>query len=120
MPSLKENLQEKTTAELQNCIKYNLLIVDVASIARTILEERGAAIPEPVPEETIEANHKKTRGNSNRSFLITLVLICLWIGYALATGLFEHGQQNRLNRSMLVAFVAIASVWGWDVFGRKK
>jgi hypothetical protein len=120
MTDLEKNLQEKPTSELQNALKYNHLTEEASVIARAILEKRGAAIPELIPEETIEGNYEKARSNSNRNFLITIILICVWAGYGYITGEFEPGQEKRLNQSMLITFLLIASVWGWDVFGRKK
>jgi hypothetical protein len=120
MIDLEKNLEQKPTSELQNSLKHNHLTNEASVIARVILEKRGAAIPEPIPEEVIEENHKKLRSNSNRNFLITIILICMWAGYGYITGEFEPGQEKRLNQSMLITFLLIASVWGWDVLGKKR
>jgi hypothetical protein len=120
MTDLEKNLEQKPTSELQNSLKHNHLTNEASVIARVILEKRGAAIPEPIPEEVIEENHKKLRSNSNRNFLITIILICMWAGYGYITGEFEPGQEKRLNQSILITFLLIASVWGWDVLGKKR
>lgn len=117
---LEKRLEEKPTNELQNSIMYNHLTEEASAIARTILEKRGAFIPEAIPEDVLEERHKKVRGNSNRSFLLTIVALCVWAGYGYITGQFEPGQEKRLNSSMLITFLSIASIWGWDVLGRKK
>ena len=104
------------SGELQNSLKHNHLTEEASVIARSIPEVRVAA----TPEEVIEESYKKTRSNSSRNFLITIILICMWAGYGYITGKFELGQQERLNQSMLITFLSIASVWGWDVLGIRR
>lgn len=117
---LKKRLEEKSTTELQHSIRNSHLTEQASAIARTILEERGAHVPEAIPEEVLEERYKKVRSNSNRSFLLTIVILCAWAAYGYLTGLFELGNQERLNRSMLITFLLIASIWGWNVLGKKK
>ena len=47
MREFEENLREKTTDELQQAVRYNLLIESASDIARRILTERNAKIPTP-------------------------------------------------------------------------
>ena len=116
---IKKGLDEKSTAELQDAIRKRHLTEQACAIARAILEERDAPVPEPIPEEVLEEHDRKTRSNSNRSFVLTIVVLCIWAAYGYLTGLFV-GEQKRLDQSMLITFLFIASIWGWDVFGRKK
>src|SRR5437867_1278575 len=120
MTDLENSLQEKPTAELQHSLKFNRLTEEAAVVARAILERRGASIPEAVPEEVMEESFRKARSNSNRSLLITLVLLMFWAVYGYVTGQFEPGQQERLNQSMKITGLLIASVWGWGAFGKKN
>ena len=120
LADLKKKLEEKSTAELQHSIRYNNLTEQASAIACTILAERGAPIPDSISEEILEDRYKKARSNSNRSFLLTIVVLGTWAVYGYLTGLFELGDQERLNRSMLITFLSIASIWGWGVLGRKK
>jgi hypothetical protein len=109
---IEKSLEEKSTTELQIAIRNSHLTEHASAIARAILEQRGVPIPGPIPEEVLEERHRTTLRNSNRSFVLTIIVLCLWIGYGLATELFEPGEQKRLNQSMLIAFVSIASIWG--------
>ncbi|MES2365523.1 MAG: hypothetical protein V4563_06500 [Pseudomonadota bacterium] len=117
---LEKKLEEKSTNELQNSIMNNHLTEEASAIAHAILAKRGASIPEAISEDVLEERYKKLRGNSNRSFVLTIVALCVWVGYGYITGEFDSGQEKRLNSSMLITFLSIASIWGWDVLKRKK
>ena len=117
---LKKRLEEKSTTELQHSIRNNHLTEQASAIARTILEERCAPVPEAIPKETLEERYNKAQSKTNRNFFLTFIILCIWAVYGYLTGLFEIGDQERLNRSMLIAFLSIASIWGWDALCRKK
>lgn len=120
MTDLECSLQERSTAELQNSLKIKGLTDEAAAIAREVLRRRGANVPDSVPEEELEEGFIEAMSNSNRNFLITLALLVLWASYAFATGKFESGQQERLNQSIKITGLLIASVWGWSIIGKKK
>ncbi len=117
---LKKRLEAKSTTELQHSIQNNHLTEQASVLACTILKERGAPVPEAIPEEVLEDRYKKVRKNSNRSFFLTIVILCAWTAYGYLTDLFDLGNQERLNRSMLITFLLIASIWGWKALDKKK
>jgi hypothetical protein len=116
---IKKRLDEKSTAELQDAIRKRHLTEQAYAIARAILKERDAPVPKPISEEVLEEHDRKIRSNSNRNFVLTIIVLCIWAAYGYLTGLFV-GEQKRLNQSMLITFLFIASIWGWDWFGMKK
>ena len=120
MTDLKRRLYEKSTQELQDSIRHRHLTEEASSLACEILGERGAPIPEPIPEEVLEEGYKNQLRNSNRNFLSTVFVLGAWFVYGYQTGLFELGNQERLNQSMLVTFLLIAAIWGWDLLGKRK
>ena len=120
MIELEKSLQERSTADLQTAITYRHLTEEASTLAREILKARGVTPPDALPEEMLEEGFNKSRENSNKNFLITVAMLLLWGGYGFISGQFEHGQQDRLNQSIRIRGLLIASVWGWSAVGRKK
>jgi len=119
MNELENSLQMKATSELQRYLKSNMFNKETAVIAQAILKERGAAIPEPIPEEALEESYSKARSNSNKKFLVVIFTIVGWAVYAYATGLFEEGQGKRLEHSVFVTGLFLATELGWIVLGSR-
>jgi len=117
---LQKVLDEKTTQELQTAIETNGLTEEAAVVAKKILLQRGALVPDPTPEDELEEQHEEIRTRSNQKFLTTLALLLVWVFIAVVSGMFDAGQQARLNGSMKVFGLIIAAVWGWDLLGWKK
>jgi len=70
MNSIEEKLRQEETDFLQDKLRTNAYIAEVAEIAKKILTERQASIPEPESEEEEE---KKYSNNSQVSLILFLL-----------------------------------------------
>jgi hypothetical protein len=120
MNELESNLQKKESSELQRYLKNNMFNSESTVIAKAILKDRGATIPEAISEDVIDGNARKERSASNKKFLLVLVTIALWIVYGFATGLFETGQEKRFQNSIFIIGLFLASELGWIALGNRK
>ena len=76
MSTIEENMRNEETDFLQEKIRTNSYIVEVAEIAIRILKERNAEIPIPETEEESEVKYKN---NSQ----VSLILFALTSSYVL-------------------------------------
>ena len=98
-------LREKDTSELQQKIRDNTLIPPAAEVAKSILEERGATIPEPASEDELESKYAQARKKSTLAFLAFVA----WLALAFADDLFNPSSKMELIGS----FLPVAVMLGW-------
>jgi len=82
---LRKKLDEKSTTELQDSIRNSTLTEQASAIARTILEARGASVPEAIPEDILEENYRNAQSGSDKNQLLIIVTICAWAAYGYLT-----------------------------------
>lgn len=99
MNSIEDKLRQEETDFLQNKIRTNAYIEEVAVVAKAILKERNAAIPEP---ETEEETEEKYSNNSQ----VSLILFALFSSYVLTLyfGDITTGRFFLLTFFFVMAF----------------
>jgi hypothetical protein len=117
---LKESLQKKTTAQLQNKIKNGSLTESATQIAKSILISRSASIPEQISKEMLEKKYKDEKKKSNHKFLLSILVVCLGYIYGHFTGLFQNPEKQKIHNFLLVNLLELSAIWGWDIFGNRK
>ena len=118
MQELEQRLRERETADLQRALHRNELVPEAASMARLVLTERGASIPEAMSDEQTESEYKGLLRSSNTKFWLVVVTIVGWFAYAELFDLFASGNGERLSRSVFVTGLSLAVGLGLIKFRR--
>jgi hypothetical protein len=80
MDNLADQLRNEETSVLQAKLRTNGYIEEAAEIARKLLRERGAAIPEPQTNEETELDTRKVLKRSNAKFIATVLwVVSVWL-----------------------------------------
>ena len=98
--TLEENLDAKTTEELQNGIRQNGFIPEAEEIAKKILKSRGASIPKPLTDDEVEAKNKAVSKASNLRFMGAVASLCGGIYYIIHNDLINDGGGKRLSQAV--------------------
>ena len=100
MSELEERIRRRDTQDLQRALHRNELIPEAIEIAKTVLAERGAVIPESLTEDEMsEERHARIKQSYSKLFIF-LLTIGGWYVYARYNHLFDAAHSEELEKSI--------------------
>lgn len=116
MSDLEDRIRQRETEDLQKALYQNGLAPEAIEIAKVVLNERGASIPEPMSEEEVESEQRKLIKKSNYKFLTVVITIVGWAIYAAEFHLFDPSNGEKLQHSIFTVGLFLAFEFGWIGF----